>query len=125
MLETIKNSTPITHGNESNSRQDGVQSTTQTQAAKPSNSVEAAQVKSETKIESQEQLEQLVKELNHALDPFRTSIRFGFDNSSEDFYVSVIDSKSNDTIRRFPAENAYSLIPKMNELVGILFDTKG
>lgn len=77
------------------------------------------------KIETQEQMQQLVKKLNAALDPFRTSLRFGFDNSSEDFYVSVIETKSNRMIRRFPAEKAFEVLPKMQELNGILFDEKG
>lgn len=127
MLDSIKQTTPVQqsapaqHANNVEGQRQTLQSTQQ----KELNSVEAAQAKSNTKVESQEQLEEIVNELNHALDPFRTAIRFGFDNSSEDFYVSIIDSRSNDTIRRFPAEEAYSLIPKMNELVGILFDTKG
>jgi len=67
----------------------------------------------------------LVDSLNKALNPFNTSIRFGFDNSNEVFFVSVIDSQTNDTIRRFPAEKAESLMTKMHEIVGIIFDEKG
>lgn len=77
------------------------------------------------KVETQDQMEDLIKQLNNALDPFRTSLRFGFDNSSEDFYVSVIETQSNKMIRRFPAEQAVSLLPKMQELNGVLFDEKG
>jgi len=71
------------------------------------------------------ELRDLIDSLNRALDPFNTSIRFGFDNSNEVFFVSVIDSQTNDTIRRFPAEKAESLVGKMHEIVGIIFDEKG
>lgn len=77
------------------------------------------------KIETQKQMDQLLKELNSALDPFHTSLRFGFDNRSDDFYVSVIETKTNHTLRRFPAEEAQQLLPKIQEFNGILFDQKG
>lgn len=74
------------------------------------------------KIESAADMEKLVKQLNHALDPFRTSLRFGYDDT---FYVSVIETKTNKMIRRFPAEEAAGLLPKIQDLNGFLFDEKG
>lgn len=74
------------------------------------------------KIESESDMEQLIKQLNSALDPFRTSLRFGYDDT---FYVSVIETKSNKIIRRFPAEQAVDILPKIQDLNGFLFDEKG
>ncbi|MBN2870989.1 MAG: flagellar protein FlaG [Campylobacterales bacterium] len=75
-----------------------------------------------SRAEYEKEMEQLVLELNRSLNPFNTSLRFGFDNSSEDFYVSVIDTKTNDMVRRFPVEEAQYLLPKMKEINGLLFD---
>lgn len=75
-----------------------------------------------SKVEYEKEMEQLVLELNRSLNPFNTSLRFGFDNSSEDFYVSVIDTKTNDMVRRFPAEEAQLILPKIQEINGLLFD---
>lgn len=77
------------------------------------------------KIDSEKDMESLVKELNESISPFRTSLRFGFDNTSEDFYVSVIESQSNRVISRFPAEKAAEFLPKIQEVNGFLFDQKG
>lgn len=77
------------------------------------------------KVGSQEQMDKLIDQLNRSLDPFNTSLRFGFDNSSEDFYVSVIETQTNRMLRRFPLEQAEQLLPKMEEVTGILFDHKG
>jgi flagellar protein FlaG len=41
------------------------------------------------------------------------------------FYVSVIEEKTHQVIRRFPAEEAQTLLPNMEEVTGILFDSKG
>ena len=76
-------------------------------------------------LTKESEVQNLVDTLNESLNPFNTSIRFGFDNQDSVFFVSVIDSNTNDVIRRFPAEQAQSLVAKMNEIVGIIFDEKG
>ncbi|MDD2838137.1 flagellar protein FlaG [Sulfuricurvum sp.] len=78
-----------------------------------------------SKTSSQEDMSKLIDELNQSLNPFNTSLRFGFDNQSEDFYVSVVDTKSNRMLRRFPVEQAEQLLPKIQEVNGLLFDQKG
>ena len=77
-----------------------------------------------TKINSEEQVKDLVDQLNKALSPLNTSIKFGVD-SQDVFYVSVIDMSTSEMIRRFPAETASNFLPKMQEVTGMLFDTKG
>lgn len=72
-----------------------------------------------TNISSQKEMDALVEQLNRSLDPFSTSLRFGYDDS---FYVSVIDTKTNDMVRRFPAEEAQLILPKIQEINGLLFD---
>ncbi|NOQ30736.1 MAG: flagellar biosynthesis protein FlaG [Helicobacteraceae bacterium] len=78
-----------------------------------------------TKISSKEEVEELVDKLNKAIAPLDTSLKFGFDSSSDDFYVSVVNEKTSETIRRFPAEEASTLAEKMYEITGALFDQKG
>ena len=77
-----------------------------------------------TKIDSKEQVEDLVSKLNNAMAPMNTSLKFGVDRD-DIFYVSVIESETSKMIRRFPAEQAQDFLPKMQEVTGILFDSKG
>jgi len=87
---------------------------------------EAQKVVQENKpVTTEAEARELIDSLNKALDPFSTSLRFGFDNSSDVFYVSVVDSTTSDMIRRFPLEQAETLTAKMNEVTGIIFDEKG
>ena len=53
-----------------------------------------------------------------------TNVKFGVD-SQDVFFVSVIESETQKLIRRFPAEQAADFLPKMQEVTGMLFDTKG
>jgi len=100
-----------------------------TQVHQPTTTEIAKQINEEaldpkTSINSPKDVENLVKNLNSALEPLGTDLKFGVD-SEDIFYVSVIESKSNRMIRRFPAEQAQDFLPKMQEVSGILFDTKG
>ena len=76
------------------------------------------------KINSKEQVQNLVDDLNKAMAPMNTNLKFGVD-SDDIFYVSVIESETSKMIRRFPAEQAADFLPKMQEVTGMLFDLKG
>ena len=76
------------------------------------------------KIDSKTDMQSLVKQLNDAMAPISTSLHFGVD-SNDVFYVSVIDLKTDKVISRFPAEKALDFLPKMKEVTGMLFDSKG
>jgi len=78
----------------------------------------------DTKINSKEQVQDLVDQLNKAMAPMNTNVKFGVD-SQDVFFVSVIESETSKMIRRFPAEQAASFLPKMQEVTGMLFDSKG
>lgn len=71
------------------------------------------------------QLQEITDKLNKEMNPLKTSIRFGFDDSVEELYISVIDTSSNQEIRKIPSEEAMRLAAKMRELVGMIFDKKG
>ncbi|HUH43380.1 MAG TPA: flagellar protein FlaG [Sulfurimonas sp.] len=86
--------------------------------------VKEIQQESPQKIDSKEQVIDLVEQLNKALAPMNTNIRFGVDQEDV-FYVSVVESETSKMIRRFPAEQAADFLPKMQEVTGILFDLKG
>ena len=87
---------------------------------------EMQEASSSTKVEinSKEQVQDLVNQLNDAMAPMSTNLRFGVD-SQDVFYVSVIESETSKMIRRFPAEQAADFLPKMQEVTGMLFDLKG
>ena len=86
--------------------------------------IQQESTKAASKPDSKEKVEDLVKKLNDALGPISTNLKFGVD-TQDIFYVSVIESKTNRMIRRFPAEQAQDFLPKMQEVSGVLFDSKG
>lgn len=109
-----------------NSRVSQLQNTLVKESRQPDLVKESQQsnMDSSKKINSKEQLQELVEELNRALSPMSTNLKFGVD-LQDVFYVSVIDTETNRMIRRFPEEEASKLLTKMQEVSGILFDSKG
>ena len=75
-------------------------------------------------LNSEKDVHKLVEDLNEEISALNTTLRFGVDKS-DTFYVSIIDKKTDKVIRRWPAEEAKSLLPKMREFTGMLFDTRG
>ena len=75
-------------------------------------------------LKSENDVQKLVKHLNEEISLLNTTLRFGVDKSDV-FYVSVVDTKTDKVIRRWPAEDAQTLLPKMKEFTGMLFDAKG
>ncbi|BDY12004.1 FlaG family protein [Hydrogenimonas cancrithermarum] len=83
---------------------------------------------SERKADTQKlkkQLQEITDQLNKEMNPLNTSIRFGFNDKVEEMYVSVIDTSTDQEIRKIPSEEAMRLAAKMRELVGMIFDKKG
>ncbi|WP_457748324.1 flagellar protein FlaG [Sulfurimonas sp.] len=103
-----------------------IQNTTQTSTKQSdvSKEMQNSAINSAKKMDSKENVEDLVKQLNDALAPLNTNIKFGVDKNDV-FYVAAIDTKTDKMIRRFPAEQAHDFLPKMQEVSGILFDSKG
>ena len=75
-------------------------------------------------LNSEKDVKKLVDDLNKEISLLNTTLRFGVDKT-DTFYVSIVDKKTDKVIRRWPAEHAQSLLPKMKEVTGMLFDTKG
>ncbi len=99
-------------------------SQTRTKQADVVKEIQNSAVNDTKKMDSKKDVEDLVQQLNDALAPLNTNIKFGVD-TNDIFYVAAIDVKTDKMIRRFPAEQAQDFLPKMQEVSGILFDSKG
>jgi flagellar protein FlaG len=71
------------------------------------------------------ELQKITEELNKALNPLNTTLKFKFNDKVDELTVSVVDMKNNRVIREYPPKEALELMEKMREIVGLLFDKKG
>jgi flagellar protein FlaG len=72
-----------------------------------------------------QELQKITEELNKALNPLNTTLKFKFNDKVDELTVSVVDTKSKKVIREYPPKEALELMEKMREIVGLLFDKKG
>lgn len=74
---------------------------------------------------SKMEMEHLIANLNDEISLISTDLRFGYNDTAEMLQVSIIDKKTDEIIRRFPTEEAVSLMTSMKEFIGLLFDKEG
>ena len=89
------------------------------------NEIQKIDLNKKSKEEIKKELQKITEELNKAMNPLNTDIKFHFDDKIDELTVKVIDKKNNEVIREFPPKEALKLMEKMRELVGMLFDKKG
>lgn len=67
----------------------------------------------------------IIDNLNHSLGQLNTTLRFSVDNDSNVFYVAVIDTKTDEMLRRFPVEELPSQAAIHRNSSGIFLNKKG
>ena len=99
---------------------------------------EASQVTNELKIDKElqgkplekeppltdKEVNDTVEELNSFLQDMKRNLSFSVDDTSGQSVILVKDSESEEVIRQIPSEELVVLRKKMDDLTGILFDTK-
>lgn len=98
-----------------------VGSSTITKNAQRQNHIEETD-KINKKVQTKVNAQQLVCELNELLDPFKTDLKFGFDDNNDAYRVYVKEQKTGRILRKFPTDEALELSMKMKELVQAMFD---
>jgi len=82
-------------------------------------------IEKQDKNKLKKELQKITEELNKALNPLNTTLKFHFNDKIDELMVKVVDTKSNKVIREYPPKEALELMEKMREIVGLLFDKKG
>lgn len=65
----------------------------------------------------------LIEDLNHSLGQLNTTLRFRVDDTSNVFYVAVIDTKTDEVLRRFPLEELSASAVIHHNASGIFLNT--
>jgi flagellar protein FlaG len=71
-----------------------------------------------------EKLEEVVKGLNEFLQPSHTSIKFELHDELQEYYVQIIDERTNEVIREIPPKKLLDMYAAMMEFVGLVVDKK-
>ena len=89
-----------------------------------SKELEAKKVEEESSPLSSEDVTETIDEMNNFLQSMNRNLSFSVDEQLGQSVIVVKDSESDEVIRQIPSEELVVLRKKMDDVVGILFDTK-
>ncbi|HIO91048.1 MAG TPA: flagellar biosynthesis protein FlaG, partial [Campylobacterales bacterium] len=63
--------------------------------------------------------------LNAVSQSLQTDVKFGYNDTLNEFFIIVTDRNTGEEIQKLPTEQAMKIKETMKEMVGSLFDVKG
>lgn len=88
----------------------------------PQDSIVNTNVKKEL---SAPEMKQLTQDLNAVSQSLQTDVKFGYNDTLNEFFITVTDRNTGEEIQKLPTEQAMKIKETMKEMVGSLFDVKG
>ncbi|PKR77990.1 flagellar biosynthesis protein FlaG [Halalkalibacillus sediminis] len=73
---------------------------------------------------SKDRAMELVDGLNEFMEPMNTSIKFEFHDKLDRYYVSVIDSNTDEVIKEIPPKKMLDVYAAMAEFMGFIVDER-
>ncbi|KUP05253.1 flagellar protein FlaG [Bacillus coahuilensis p1.1.43] len=73
---------------------------------------------------TKEKAEKTVETLNQFLETTQTALKFQFHDKLEEYYVTIINEKSNEVVREVPPKKLLDIYAAMAEFLGIIVDKK-
>ncbi|MGE5701485.1 MAG: flagellar protein FlaG [Clostridia bacterium] len=89
-----------------------------TQAPAPNNSV------GNEKQDARDEVKKEVDSLNKWLGTKNTHLRFQMHDRLKEYYVQIVDDRTNEVVREVPSKKIMDLAANMYELAGIIVDEK-
>lgn len=68
--------------------------------------------------------EEIVEGLNEFLEPANTSLKFEFHDKLDEYYVTLIDTKTKEVVKEIPPKRLLDLYAAMAESLGFIVDHK-
>ncbi|WP_245911308.1 flagellar protein FlaG [Paraliobacillus ryukyuensis] len=76
------------------------------------------------KFRDKKQVEGMVEALNEFLEPTHTSIKFKVHDKLDKYYVTVVDSDTDELIKEIPPKKLLDVYAAMAEFMGFIVDEK-
>lgn len=71
-----------------------------------------------------EKAKQMTDTMNTFLQSANTQLRFKFHEKLNEYYVTIVDSKTDEVVREIPSKKLMDIHAAMREFVGLLIDRK-
>lgn len=86
----------------------------------------AEPVQSQQKMEAvpKEKLEKIVDSMNEFVSASNTHLKFEFHDKLNEYYVTVVDDKTQEVVKEIPSKKMLDMYAAMTEFLGIMVDKK-
>jgi flagellar protein FlaG len=74
--------------------------------------------------QSREKTEKVIVNMNDILKASNSHLKFEFHDDLKEYYVTLVDNKTNEVIREIPSKKLMDMYAAMTEFVGLLVDRK-
>lgn len=69
-------------------------------------------------------LKNRVDGMNEFLEPTTTAVKFQFHEKLNEYYVQIVDSKTDEVLKEIPNKKFLDMYASMTELMGLIVDEK-
>ncbi|MFS0864949.1 flagellar protein FlaG [Fredinandcohnia sp. 179-A 10B2 NHS] len=76
------------------------------------------------KVESKENIQQVITSLNKFLEPNNTHLKFELHGELNEYYVTIVDNHTNEVVREIPSKRLLDIYAAMTEFLGFIVDKK-
>lgn len=76
------------------------------------------------KTPNKEEIDMAISVLNESMEPLRTNVKFEMHEKLEKYYVSVVDTNTDEVLKEIPPKKMLDMYAEMAEFMGILVDEK-
>jgi flagellar protein FlaG len=73
---------------------------------------------------TKEKLEKAVKGMNDFLSASNTHLKFQYHEKLKEYYVTIVDSKTDEVVKEIPSKKLLDMFAAMNEYIGLMVDKK-
>lgn len=79
---------------------------------------------SENEPVSLENMEKTLRQINQTTEAFNVGLRFKVHEESDRMMVQIIDTEKNEVLKEIPPEKVLNLAAQIQNMIGVLLDTK-
>ncbi|RSK28609.1 flagellar protein FlaG [Bacillus sp. HMF5848] len=71
-----------------------------------------------------EQLKEVVDGMNKFIKPTNTALKFELHEKLQEYYVTIVDERTNEVVREIPPKKLLDMYAAMTEFLGLVVDKK-
>ena len=76
------------------------------------------------KIDTKENVQQVIDSLNKFLEPNSTSVKFELHEELNEYYVTIVNDDTHEVVREIPSKKILDIYAAMTEFLGFVVDKK-